>query len=338
MKLIKKYKYYLSLLALVFLVFTCMTIEDIIHPDDAQVDSDIDIIVKIKIDADTDGNSKLAFGILMPKAWNVKDNATVTLTTQAAFAGNKVTNEPMVLMSSTDTNPSDGMPWASSFQSRMGVLGNTGPMEWVVFKSATTFQIHDKKEGQKVVEGTVNIKLRTGARAVKFYAGYTFCGEAFGYHNEKYPDDDVVEAKLLEVTGGNEPQMDFTSDPAVSFVPATFGFGDIFSIRYNEPNYVTEGGIKDGNVYLYAKAIYMEDGVEKVKIVDEVTAKTLMESLGNQGAVTSFQKYIYPREFFGLSKEADILNIQVHFSNNDKSIVILDNETGNDFVIEETCE
>ena len=338
MKFIHKHKYYLSLLGLLFLVVTCMTIEEIIHPDNAQVDSDIDITVKIKIVAETDGNSKLAFGILMPKAWNVKENATVTLSTIAGFAGNKVANEPMVLMSATDTNPTDGMPWAASFQSRFGVLDNTGPVEWVVFKSATTFQINDNIPDQKIVEGTVNIKLHTGPRAIKFYAGYTFLGEAFGFNGEKYPGEDVVEAKLLEVTGGDEPQMDFTADPAISFVPATFGFGDIFSIRYNEPNYVTEGGLKDGDVHLYAKVLYLEDGVAKEKIVDEISAKTVMESLGNLGAVTSFQKYIYPKEFFGLSNDAEISGIQVHFTNKDRSVVILDNETEDDFVIVETCD
>lgn len=338
MKFIRKYKYYLSLVALLFLVVTCMTIEEIIHPDDAQVDSDINITVKIKIVAETDGNSKLAFGILMPKAWNVKDNAILTLTTNALFADNKVTNEPMVLMSATDKNPTDGMPWASSFQSRMGVLGNTGPMEWVVFKSATTFKIHDQNPDQKVVEGTVNIKLHTGPRAVKFFAGYTFCGEAFGFHNEKYPKEDVVEAKLLEVTGGSDPQMDFTADPPISFVPATFGFGDIFSVRYNEANYITEGGLKGGDVYLYAKVLYMEGGLQKEKTVDETSAKTHMEPLGNLGAVTSFQKYIYAKHFFDLPEDAEVLNIEAHFTNKDKSIVILNNETGGDFVIEETCE
>lgn len=338
MKFFKTYKYYLSLLGLIFLVVTCMTIEEIIHPDNAQVDSDIDIAVKIKIVAETDGNSKLAFGILMPKAWNVKDNAIVTLSTVAGFTGNSVTNEPMILMKATDTNPTDGMPWAASFQSRFGVLDNTGPVEWVVFKSATTFQINDNIPDQKTVEGTVNIKLHTGPRAIKFYAGYTFLGEAFGFHNEKYPGEDVVEAKILEVTGGDEPQMDFTADPAISFVPATFGFGDIFSIRYNEPNYVTEGGLKEGDVHLYAKALYMEGGVEKEKIVDEISAKTLMESLGDLGAVTAFQKYIYPKEFFGLPNDVEITGIQVHFTNKEKSIIILDNETESDFVITETCE
>lgn len=338
MKFMKKYKFLLSLLVMSFLVATCMTIEDIIHPDNAQVDSDINIEVKIKIVAETDGNSKLSFGILMPKAWNVAQNATLTLTTQAGFAGNVVTNEPMVLVGANETNPSDSKPWASSFQSRFGVRGNTGPVEWVVFKSATTFQINDQIDGKKTVTGTVNIKIHTGPRAVKFFAGYTFCGADFGFNSEKYPDKDVVDQKILEVTGGKEPMMDFTADPAVSYVPATFGFGDIFSIRYNEPNYVTEGGLKGGDVYMIAKVLYMEDNVEKEKTIDETTSKTLMEPLGDLGAVTSFQKYIYPRDFFGLSKDATIVNIQVHFTNNTKSVVIWDSETGGDFVVKETCK
>lgn len=338
MKFINKYKYYLSLLALLMLVVTCMTIEEIIHPENAQVDSEIDITVKIKIVAETDGNSRLAFGVLMPRDWNVKENATVTLTTQAGFAGNAVNNEPMELMSPSDTNPTDGLPWAASFQSRFGILGNTGPVEWVVFKSATTFQINDNIVGRDVVDGTVNIRLKTGTRAVKFYAGYTFLGEAFGFDGEKYPDEDVVAAKLLEVTGGDLPQMDFTAEPALSFTPATFGFGDIFSIRYNEPNYVTEGGLKEDDVHLYAKALYIEDGVEKEKVVNEISTKTLMEPLGNLGAVTTFQKYIYPKHFFNLAEDVEILSIEVHFTNKNNSIVILDNETEDNFIIEETCD
>ena len=338
MKLMKKYMHLLLLLAVPFFVITCMTIEDVIHPDDAQVDSDINISVKIKIVAETDGNSKLAFGILVPKSWNVANNATLTLSTTAAFAGNAVINEPMVLVGAGEKNPSDALPWASSFQSKIGILDNTGPVEWVVFKSATTFQINDNNPDQKEVNGTVNIKLHPGPRAIKFYMGYTFCGEAFGFNNEKYPDDYVKVAKILEVTGGDEPMMDFTADPAMSFVPATFGFGDIFSIRYNEPNYVTEGGLKGGDAYLAGKVVYEENGVEKEKVVDETSSKTLMEALGDLGQVTSFQKYIYPKDFFDLPKDAVILSMQVHFTNKDKSIVILDNETNDDFVVEETCE
>lgn len=338
MKSIRRYKQLLLLMAVSFLVATCMTIEDIIHPDDAKVDSDINISVKIRIVAETDGNSKLAFGILVPKSWNIAKNASLTLSTTAGFAANVVTNELMTLVGAEEKNPTDNLPWASSFQSKIGVLENTGPVEWVVFKSATTFQINDNNPGQGEINGTVNIKIHTGDRAIKFFMGYTFCGEAFGFNNEKYPDEFVKASKVLEVTGGDEPMMDFTADPAISFVPATFGFGDIFSIKYNEPHYVTEGGLKGGEAYLAGKVTYEENGATKEKTIDEISSKTLMEELGDMGQVTSWQKYIYPKDFFGLSKDAVILSINVHFTNKDKSIIILDNETNDDFVIEETCE
>ncbi len=335
MKLLKKYGLYL--LALPLIVVACMTIEEIIHPDDAQVNSDIDIYVKIKHVAETDGNSKLAFGILVPKSWNVSKNASLTLTTVAGFAANAVTDEPMKVIS-TEANPSDAQTWANSFQSKFGVLGNTGPMEWVVFESATTFQIHDGRDGQKQVEGTVHIRLHTGDRAVRFNMGYTFCGKAYGYHSEKYPSTGVLASKVLEVTGGDEPLWDYTADPAVSYVPATFGFNDIFSIRYNEPHSVTEGGMKGHQAYMLGKVIYEEDGVIKEKSVTEKSAKTLMEELGDLGKSTTWQKYIYPKDFFGLPKNAEVIEIQVHFESQDGSVVVLDNATEADFVITETCE
>lgn len=336
-----KYKYLFSLLALSFLVAMCMTIEEIIHPDDPKVDTDIDITVKIKLVPETDGTSKLAFGILLPKSWNSASNMSMTLTTQSAYAAHVVTNEPMVQVGTNETNPSDGKPWATSFQSKFGVLGNTGAVEWVVFKSATTFAINDKDENQKTLNGTVNIKVHTGARAVKFFAGYTFCGEAYGTSGQKYPEEEKdapVKAQLMEVTGGDEPMLDFTMEPQLSHVPATFGFGDIFSLRYNEKNDLPGEGLKGGDVYFYAKVTYLENDVEKTKVIDEISDKTRMEPLGNLGNVTSFEKYIYPRHFFDLPAGVTIIEIEAYFTNASKSIVIISDETKKNFVIVETCE
>jgi hypothetical protein len=323
-------KYWLLLMVAPFLVATCMTIEEIIHPDNATVDSDIEIVVRIKIDAETDGNSKLAFGVLAPKSWDIAHNATLTLTTTADFPAN-VVNESMTVIPASETNPSDALSWPASFQSKFGVLGNTGgPVEWVVFESNTTFQIHDKDNGgaQKVVNGTVRIRLHTGPRATKLFMGYAFRGKANLEHN-----GDAVKEKMLEVTGGDDPLWDYTIEAPISYVPATFGFGDIFAIKYNEPN-STVGGLKGGNVYLQAKAVYtINGGVQQEKTVDEISSKTLMDELGDTGQVTSWQKYIYPKDFFDLPDNAEIIEIHVQFTNQDESIVI-----DNDFIVEPTCE
>jgi hypothetical protein len=331
MKPLKKYTYWALAVVISVLVVTCMTIEDVTHPDNAQVDSNIDITVKIKIVAETDGNSKLAFGVLAPKSWNIANNATVTLTTTALFAANAVTNETMTVIPATETNPTDALPWAASFQSKFGVLDNTGPVEWVVFESNTTFQIHDQVAAQKEVNGTVNIKLHTGDRAVKLFMGYTFCGKNFGFNGEKYPGNPVLMSKILEVTGGDDPLWDYTVEPPLSYVPAAFSFGDIFSIKYNEQN-STVGGLKGGSVYLYGKVKYEENGVTREKEIDEISSKTLMEELGDTGQVTSWQKYIYPKDFFDLPDAAVITEILVQFSNQDKSIAT------SGFNVESTCQ
>ncbi|MDR1171269.1 MAG: DUF4961 domain-containing protein [Bacteroidales bacterium] len=339
MKPLKKYTYWASAIVMSVLVVTCMSIEEIIHPDNAQVNSDIDIVVKIKIDADTDRSSKLAFGVLAPKSWNIANSAIVTLTTTADFPANVVTNESLTVIPAGENNPSDGQPWPTSFQSKFGVLGNTGPVEWVVFESNTTFQVHDKDDGtKKVINGTVNIKLHTGDRAIKLFMGYTFCGKQFGFSREEYNDDLFVSAKVLEVTDGDDPVWDYTVEPQISYVPATFSFGDIFSVKYNEPNSVTTGGLKGGNVYLYGKARYSANGITTEKVIDEISSKTLMDELGDMGQVTSWQKYIYPKDFFDLPDDAVIIELWVHFTNQDKSIIIVDNETEEDFNVEPTCQ
>lgn len=338
MKLLKNYKIWLSLAVLCAIIVSCMTIEGIILPDNATVNSEIEILVKIKIVAETDGNSKLAFGILVPKNWNVAQNSTLTLTTIADFAGNVVTDEPMTVIGAGEVNPSDAQPWSASFQSKFGVMGNKGPVEWVVFESGTTFQIHDQIPERKEVDGTVKIRIKTSDRAMKFYMGYTFCGKAFGFDSEKYPDPPVIASTLLEVTGGEYPVWDFTADPPISYLPATFGFGDIFAIRYNELNSVTEGGLKGGNVYLLGKVKYSDNGVVKDKEIDETSSKTLMEDLGDTGLSNTWQKYIYPKDYFDLPQDAVILELGVRFTNQDKSIVMLDNETEDNYNVVETCE
>jgi hypothetical protein len=309
-----------------------MTIEEVIHPNNATVNSDIDIVVRIKIDAETDGNSKLAFGILAPKSWNIANSATVTLTTIADFPANAVTNEPMTVIPATETNPTDAFPWAASFQSKFGVLENTGPVEWVVFESSTTFQIHDQKPAQDVVNGTVRIKLHTGPRAIKLFMGYTFCGKAFGFDNEKYPGTPVVRSALLEVTGGSDPLWDYTVEPPLSYVPAAFSFEDIFSIKYNELNSTpASDALRGGDAYLLGKVKYEVNGVVNEKTVDETSSKTLMNELGDMGQVTSWQKYIYPKDFFDLPDNAVITEMLVQFANRNKSIIT------SGFNVEPTC-
>ncbi len=325
MKRLKDYKHILALLAVPLIVITCMSIEDIINPTDPQVDSEIEIIVKIKIDAETDGTSKLAFGMLGPKIWNIASNATLTLTTSGYTPGD-VIDEPLTLIPANELNPTSGTPWAASFQSEYGVLGNTGPVEWAVYQSQTAFAIHDKN-GPKVVNGTVKIKIPTTSQNIKLFMGYAFCGKTHGFDSEKYTEN--VKSKELEVTGGSGATLDYTVVSLVSTVPGVFGYGDIFSVKFQEQTSTTVTGLVGADaVYLLGKVVY-NGGQEKN--VDATSSRTLMEKIGSDG---TWQKYIYPKDFFDLPSDADITATYFYFSNQDKSIIV-DDEGEGFFVIGE---
>lgn len=313
-----------AVLGAVLIVGGCMTIEEIIHPEDAKVNQEIPIQVKIKMKPETDQKTQLIFAVLAPKSWNIASNAQLTLTTTGyTLGGGNVKDEPLTLVPATETEFTTAKPWAAAFQSTVGLMGNFGPVEWVVFQSSTKFEINDQGPDKEVI-GTIKIRLKTGPQAIKLYMGYTFCGKEKGFDGEKYKVN--ATPKVLTVTGGVLPMLDYTKLSLVSTVPATFGYGDIFSVVFEEKETPLKGAEQ---IFLNGKVIY--DGGQ-VKEITTADAKTLMEKIGE----TTRQRYIYPKEFFGLPSTAIIEKVYVRFSNADHSIVVKDGEE--DFLISESKE
>ena len=60
------------------------------------------------------------------------------------------------------------------------------------------------------------------------------------------------------------------------------------------------------------------------KLMEDKVDKALMEAVGE----TSYQRYIYPKDFFGLPADAEISEIYVWFSNVDGSVISKDGEDG----------
>ena len=170
MKPLNRFKYWImTAVALPLIGIGCMEIVEIIHPEDAKVNSDIDISVKIKFTAETDHRSEIAFAILAPKAWNIRENASLTLTTEGyvnqGFA--EVVDEQMTPIPEGAIEPGTGLPLPDAYQSQIGLMGNTGPMEWVIFQSKTSFDVNDQREnGKEPIVGTVKIRLKTGPQAI----------------------------------------------------------------------------------------------------------------------------------------------------------------------------
>lgn len=325
-----KYRHWLAIFALPLVVVACMSIEEIIHPDDPKVNSEIEITVKVKVVTETDETARLVFAVLAPKSWNIAQSAKLTLTTDgyASQGYPEVVGETMELMADTDLEPTTALKWSEAYQSKIGLMGNLGPVEWVVFKSKTAFIINDKVSTDPI-NGTVRIRFTTGSQNLKCFMGYGFCGMKSGFNSERYKANE--RSKVLTVTGGSNQMIDYTTVSLVSTVPSVFRYGDIFSVKFESVAGSTETALKGvEKVYLYGRAVY-NGGQEAV--VDAIGAATLMEKIGE----TTYQKYIYPRQFFGLPDDAVIEATYFHFTNEDGSIVVKDT-SGEDFLVSQSEE
>ncbi|MDD4778070.1 MAG: DUF4961 domain-containing protein [Fermentimonas sp.] len=320
------YKKILVLLTIPLILLMCMTIENIFHPENPQVNSEIEIVVDLKLVAENDNNTKMIFAVLAPKAWNIAENSNLTFTTTGYTKGD-VVNEPLTVVPASDNEPTTALPWSSALQKEIGLMDNLGPVEWVVFESQTTFIITD--EDEKLITAKVNIKLQTGPDNIKLFMGYFFTGKDKGLHSEYYKGN--AKSKVITVLGGSNPLIDFTTAPLTSTVPATFGFGDLFAVNFETKTQVLETELHGANkVYMLGKVIY-EDGTES-ELIDITNDKTLMTKIGN----TTWQKYIYVDDYFNLPADAEIESVHIYFANEDKSIIVKDT-SGEDFIVKQNC-
>ena len=327
MNFLKKYKSLILVIIFPAIMMMCITIEKITHPDNPQVNSEIEIGVDLKLVPENDDNTEIVFAVLAPKSWNIAQNAKLTYSTTGYTKGD-VVDEQMTLMPATENEPTTALGWSSALQREIGFMGNLGPVEWVVFKSQKTFIITD--EDEKLITAKVKVKLTTGKQNLKVFMGYFFCGQHKGMNSEFYKAN--AKSKVMTVTGGSNPMIDYTTVSLVSTIPGTFGWGDIVSINFETKAGAVETALKDADkIYIYGKAFY-SNGLDST-VVDVISTKTLMEKVGE----TTWQKYIYPKEFFNLPKGAVITEAHFHFSNQDQNIIVKD-FSGKDFAITATCQ
>ena len=312
--------------ALPLLVVACLEFDGIIQPGRALTDSEIEVTAQLRVSPGEDGSGKVVFAVLAPKAWNLRDNATIFLTNKdynAIQYQPEVVNEQLTLMPAEEKDPKNGLSWADSFMSVIGRGGNDPQtaMEWVVWRSSTTFIFDDKIEvdGQEVetadVHADVRIKMKTGAVPLTCELGYSYCYDTFGLKRD--------EQRFAEAFKPIE-----TYNQVFTTTPSVFRYGDVFGITFSH------GGtaLKDaGEVYLCGTAIH--DGGQKAE-VSAAVPRNRMELISSR-----FEKYLYPKDFFGLPSDAVIEELYFYFINADGSIVVKDDENGGqEFFVEQSDE
>ena len=329
----KKYRLAAMIAASVALALAAceMVVEQIIFPENAKVNTEETITVKLKLVTETDDNSNMVFAVLAPKSWNLKQNASLTLSTEgyAAQGYAEVVNEPLTLIPDSETEKSTALSYPMAYQTKIGLMGNTGPVEWTVFKSSTVFHINDKVSTEPIY-GTVTLKVKTGPDPIKFFMGFGFCGTTWGLDTEsgegRYTPNERAEIFTVHGEPG-DPMLDFTVTQSITVVPSAYRYGDIFSV-----NYEAEGSSLSGveKVYLCAKAELSDGSVKEISVADDNV--NLMEMTGE----TTYRKYIYPRSLFAVPGGVEISKIYVWFSNADGSVGVKDGDDGH--LLEQAAE
>lgn len=334
MKFNRKHRFApLAIIATAALTFACMAIKEIILPENAQVNSEVEITVVTELTTETDETTKMIFAALFPKSWKAAENISATLTTQGYTTQGyaDVTNQPMSLVNASDVELTTQLPWAAAYQSKIGFMENKGDVEWIVFESQDEFIINDKVSTEPIT-GTVKIKVKTGPDNIKYFFAAGFCSKksGFGGNDGRYKANET--AKVWEITGGTGASYDFTVLPLVSTVPSVLRYGDMFSVCFES---MVEGEATDlygaDAIYLCGKAT-LSDGTELT--VDKATEANLMKKKGE----VSYYRYIYPKQFFNVPDGKQITNVEVYFTNKDKSKVVYKNDEQQMFQIVQNAE
>lgn len=322
MKFNRKHRFApLAMIAAAALTFACMAITDIILPENAQVNSEVEITVITELRTETDETTKMIFAALFPKSWKAAETISATLTTSGYSTQGypEVVNQPMQLVNATDKEMTTSLPWAAAYQSKIGFMENKGDVEWIVFESQNEFIINDKVSKEPIT-GTVKLKVKTGADNIKYFFAAGFCSKrsGFGGNDGRYKENET--SKVWEITGGTGASYDFTVLPLVSTVPSILRYGDMFSVCFESMVEGEETALYEENaIYLCGKAT-LSDGTELT--VDTTSDTNLMKKKGE----VSYYRYIYPAQFFNVPEGKEITKVEVYFTNKDKSKVVYKND------------
>ena len=142
-----------------------------------------------------------------------------------------------------------------------------------------------------------------------------FAGAKEGWENAGFKDNLTVR----EVVVG-DGSVNYLEYPLTSTTPDVWRYGDFFAVNFA----AQAGDVKtalygENDVYMNGTAI-LADGSQVT--VDKRDNSTRMNRLNEK----TYQKYIFPTHYFGLSNKTKIVDLYFYFTNKDGSKVVTSND------------
>lgn len=303
-----------ALFLLFLLLSMCVTITNVNQPSSITVGERMDVTIDVDVAPAEDAAYNIVFGVLVPDAWDIASNATVSYTSDNG-------NGTMRLANGSDPD------YKTPITDLAGIGENYGLVEWVIFISDETVS------GANGVNfsGQIQLSMDVGAENIKTQLGYIVGTSGYGITQG---ETDIRFTPCMEVTGGANPVMDLCGPLPfpVTFQPAEYTYEDIIHIGFDATK-GAEGAptalIGATNVYLCAKAFV--DG-EMVEVCDN-SDTTKMRSNGTD----QWSASVWPRQLFGALPDQEITDITFSFIDENGDIEVKDPDTGEDFQIIANC-
>lgn len=352
MKRTKRINIFIGIALIALLMTMCMTITEVIQPESAAVNEEIEITVKVDMKPEQNNNNYFVFGVLVPKSWNIKGNATASFDSPYDFGDGFPVKGPMRIAGddfiafpqdeAKDVNgQKNGETWSSEVEKNVGIGANYADVEWVVFISENKCKVRENEN----FSGTVSLKLKVGDGHTKAQLGY-FVGNAnHGLKIENPPRDDgkgkkhydYIFTDCMTITGAANDATDLCGPPpssTVKIAPDNFLFDDIITIRFD-----AKEGLDGANTSLYnASEVYV---CATAHLTDGSTItvcgnndKSKMTLVGNN----IWELTIWPTGYFNVPAGNMITHLELNFQNSDGSIVVKHPNFGIDFQTFPTCE
>jgi len=309
-----------ALVAAAALVFSCIEFREILWPKDPKANETIEVKLKVRLTPETERTGRFVLAFVVPKSWKVAESIQAKYSaTQVQVKGQliTITDEAMTLAGDY-TEPTTGMPYSSAMLSKYGVLGNTGPVEWIVLRGSTVIDLNGAGTHPDT-NAVVTISFKTGPKNIKFFTAFATCLDDNGFNDANAGEYIISDTQMIQVTGGSGYD-DFTILHFVSTTPQTFRFGDYVSIEF-------VSAIGDEQTELYGEPQVYLNGVCTLKDGTEHKGqKVLMIRSGDE----TYFKYIYPKTYFGVGENAEIESVNVWFTNADGTKIATSGDKGYD--------
>lgn len=266
--------------------------------------------------------------MLVPKNWKVADNLQAVYSAKDVQSGGKMINitEERMVIANDYTEPTTTMPYNTAMLSQYGVLGNTGPVEWVVVRGTTMINTDGSGDHPTTV-ADVSLKFKTGVNNVKFFTAVATCLSDNGFNTSNDGEFLISDTQTIQVRGG-KGNDDYTVLHFVSTTPQTFRYGDFVSIEFVSK-------IEDTLTPLYGEEkIYLN----AVATLSDGSEKTVKNILMTKSGDVHYFKYVYPKQLFGLDEDASISDLHVWFTNADGTKVATDSQNAKGYQVSQASE